>query len=217
MFAIPSRNQLSLFILCFLTGHISTSNHFPHAETDNKSTQNLNLFKIPPSVFNQYHHRHQVHIQKRFADDGYSIVPREYYKKTDYYLMLAHIFKEVKFANKQCDVTFQNCLLDMNNKRNVKGHDFLSETCFPLQKSRYCLEESNYVKSECLYKTVHYSAQKYFTRLSTNLESCIRRYPTQVSSNRLGGNQSSRSSFRQISVVQLVLGLIIVPSITHLF
>ncbi len=130
-------------------------------------------------------------IQKRLTDDGYSIVPKEFYKNTNYYQMLSYIFSQIKFTNKQCEVTFQNCLLDLNNQRSVKGYEIISEVCFPLQKSRFCLEEHNFQRSECAYFTILHRAQKHFARLSLNLETCLRRYPIQLSSTQLGSNSSS--------------------------
>ncbi len=166
-----------IFILVFFS-----STHIAYSSP----TKNRSHFNYKNLTRNEEHI-----IHKRFTNEGYSIVPLEFYKNPDYYQMLSYIFNQMKFTNKQCEVTFQNCLLDLNNKRFVKGYDIISDVCFPLQKSRFCLEEQNFRRSECAYFTIFHRAQKHFARLSLNLETCLRKYPIELSSTQLGNNNSS--------------------------
>ena len=173
MILIPSNKQLFLFLIKLLCITISSSSTLKSHQTKNES----------------YSSKQSMH------DDGYSIIPREFYKSTDYYSMLSYIFAAVKFENTVCEYTFQNCLLNMNNQENVRGFDVLSRECFPLQKSRFCLQEVNFKNSDCVYKKAEAKIINYFTHLTNNLETCISKYPNSRTSELNASNKASNNSY----------------------
>lgn len=153
--------------------------------------------------------RIKIASSKRSVDSsdnnsGYSIVPREYYKNTDYYSMLSYIFAAVKFDNNVCEYTFQNCLLNMNNQEQVRGYAVLSKQCFPLQKSRFCLQEVNFKNSDCVYKRAESKVEQHFNELTKNLETCVHRHPSARGSELTGSSTSSSYPFKHLLFVVTV-------------
>ncbi|CAF0711278.1 unnamed protein product [Brachionus calyciflorus] len=113
-----------------------------------------------------------------FTDDHYSIVPLEFYERIDEFEIIAMydlIFERIKFNNDFCNFAFQNCLVDTLNNNHVKK---VSNECFPLKKSKFCLLKSNFADSEdCAYRLIHDKVRIYQTFLSKNLEACTSKFP----------------------------------------
>ncbi len=108
------------------------------------------------------------------------IIPEKYYefKEID---LLRYIFEATKFKEIACEFTFQNCLLDLNNQRNVNGYTYISKKCFPLQKARFCLQEFNYKNSDCSFKSNEKLMTTHFKRFTRNFEICITKFPSSAS------------------------------------
>lgn len=189
--------KLAILILFLAVLAHNTSNAFISTKTDTNLTDQSNSFRLIKRNF-----------KRNTRNDGYSIVPRDYYQKPDYNVMLSHIFEAVKFENIQCEYTFQNCLLNMNNEKNVRGYNILSKKCFPLQKSRYCLEEVNFRSSDCIYKMAEVKIRQHFQKLTKNLETCVAINPNVRLSELTASNKSSRSIF-QFQHILFVLFILI--------
>lgn len=186
MTLIPSNKQLLLLVVQLMSLSLFL------AQLNATSLERIKISSFKRSVDNSDN------------NSGYSIVPREYYKNTDYYSMLSYIFAAVKFDNNVCEYTFQNCLLNMNNQEQVRGYAVLSKQCFPLQKSRFCLQEVNFKNSDCVYKMAEAKVKQHFNELTKNLETCVHRHPNARSSGLTGSDASSNYPFKHLLFVVLV-------------
>ena len=137
-------------------------------------------------------------------DDYYSIIPLRLYEHDDIQLIVMHnlIFDAIKFDDEMCDFTFQNCLLDVDNEEHLNKELKVSVQCFPLQKSKYCLHNQNFVNSDCHFRSIHDKVNSYLVQLNKNLEVCTARYPTTA-------QQLNNSNFRfQINYFYFLNGIL---------
>lgn len=158
MVLIPLKEKLALVFLLFLLVVIT------HAKTKR-------FYKTSIRPIQLIQNRSIVNKSSR------SIIKRSYVSNNDKQNLLKYIFSVVQFDKKECEYAFQNCLLDVNNVKNVSG--YYSEQCFPFQKSLYCLDEMIFEESDCVYKLSEKIMKAHIYRMKKNLDQCIERFPSE--------------------------------------
>lgn len=121
---------------------------------------------------------HKKRSIEKYDMEHYSIIPLEFYEKIDEYELISMynlIFDKIQFSNEYCNIAFQNCMANTNNNADIQR---VSHECFPLKKARHCLHKSNFVDSDCNFRTVHEKVKMFISTLGKNLEACNSKFPT---------------------------------------
>lgn len=117
-----------------------------------------------------------------YSPDYYSIIPRQFFEKIAQFEIMAmydFIFERVQFSNEYCNYVFQNCLVDTTNNHHIHK---VSNECFPLKKSSYCLLKPNFDGSDdCDFRLIHDRVRTFQHKLHKNLEACTSMFPNYAS------------------------------------
>ena len=107
----------------------------------------------------------------------------EWYKlKSERNLIYHHIFDVIQFKTEMCQLNFYNCVLDSNKNADALKLNLhkISEECFPLHKSSYCLQPKHF-DADCPFQLISKQAHLHKNRLDKKIETCSLWYPSKYS------------------------------------
>ncbi|RNA21556.1 hypothetical protein BpHYR1_045758 [Brachionus plicatilis] len=134
-----------------------------------------------------------------YSPDYYSIVPRQFFERIAQFEVMSmydFIFDRVQFSNEYCNYVFQNCLMDTANNHHIQK---VSNECFPLKKSSYCLLKPNFDGSDdCDFKLIHDRVRAFQHRVHKNLEACVSLFPNYVSTHLI--NTANSNHLKQLII-----------------